>query len=218
VTEAFVTAALARFPDEPRLLLAKAFLLDRRQPFASGEATATTAIVPQLAGTAVIPGRVSFTTGLPANHVRDVSAAYDKAIASEDASAEARIRKSLLLLRAERAQEALALLDSAGAQTPDSGLQYFRDLFRGRVLTALDNVEAAEAAYRAALALAPQAQSPRVALMALALHRGDRAAATLLAEEIQAAPAGAWDPWWNYWQGDYRLAANTLARKRAQTR
>jgi hypothetical protein len=54
--------------------------------------------------------------------------------------------------------------------------------------------------------------------MALALHRGDRAAATLLAEEIQAAPAGAWDPWWNYWQGDYRLAANTLARLRAQTR
>ena len=218
VTEAFVTAALARFPDEPRLLLARAFLLDRRQPFASGEATATTVIVPQFAGTAMIPGRTSFRTGLPAGHVRDASAAYDKAIASAEVSAEARIRKSLLLLRAERALEALALLDSDGAQTTDTGLRYFKDLFRGRVLTALARVEDAEAAYRSALALAPQAQSPRVGLMALALHRGDRAAATMLAEEIQAAPAGAWDPWWNYWQGDYRLVANALARLRMQTR
>jgi tetratricopeptide (TPR) repeat protein len=218
VAQAFVTSALARFPDEPRLLLAKAFLLDRRQPFASGPPGQNNIFIPRFSAGVPTETRISRTTGLAADHVREVSAAYDAAMSSPEIGAEARIRKSLLLLRAGRPQEALALLDSSGALTADSGLRYFRDLFRGRVLTSLGSAEEAETAYRAALALAPQAQSPRVALMALALHRGDRAAAATLAEEIQGAPAVAWDPWWNYWQGDYRLVANALGRLRVQTR
>lgn len=216
LTERFVNEALARFPGEPRLILAKAFLVDRRQPFASGIPTSSVMILPQSSGTVVIPGRVTYTTGLPENIVRDVSAAYDLAMTFDDTRAEAQIRKSLLLYRAGRHKEAMALLDAANVPGADSALLYYRELFRGRVLTALDSTEAAVTAYQAALRHAPQAQSPHVALMALALVRGDRSGAAAAAELVQKAAPG-WDPWWSYWQGDYRMAPGALARLRAQT-
>ena len=218
VSENFVTSALARFPDEPRLLLAKAFLLDRQQPFAWGPASRNDLFIPQFSGGQLNEVRISTPSGLSNDHVRDVSAAYDAAMVSADTAAEARIRKSLLLFRAGRPQEALALLESAGARTQDLALRYFSNLFRGRVQTALGSAGDAAAAYEAALALAPLAQSPRVALMALALYRGDREAAAAMAEQIQKAGPDAWDPWWNYWQGDYRLVTGALSRMRTQTR
>ena len=218
VSEQFLTASLARYPDEPRLLLARAFALDRRVPFSWGAGTATTVIAPQFSGGTSIPARVSVISGLPQRHVREVAEAYDAAMVSTETSAEARIRKALLLYRAGRAQEALALLEYTGPPPSDAVLRYYRDLFRGSVMAALDLDAEAEAAYRAAQALAPMAQSPRVALMALALNRGNAAAGAAMAEEIQLAPADAWDPWWNYWEGDYRLVTAALARLRAQTR
>ena len=218
LAQSFVTSALERFPNEPRLVLALAFILDRRLPFAWGPSRSTDTFLTSFSSGVSRVTRVSTPAGMPDNHVRDVSRAYDAAIALPDTAAEARIRKSLLLLRAGRLEDALALLGAPGTQPADSGLQYFSHLFRGRILTALGSVGEAETAYRAALALAPQAQSPRVALMALALQRGDHEAATTLAEEIQAAPGAAWDPWWGYWQGDSRMVANALARLRMQTR
>ena len=218
LAQSFVSSALERFPDEPRLLLAHAFILDRRLPFAWGPARSTDTFITSFSSGVSRVTRITTPTGMPDSHVREVSSAYDAAIALPSTAAEARIRKSLLLLRAGRREDALALLDAEATQPADAGLQYFRDLFRGRILTELGSVEKAETAYRAALVLAPQAQSPRVALMALALQRGDHAAATTLAEEIQAAPAAAWDPWWGYWQGDSRMVATALARLRMQTR
>jgi VWFA-related protein len=216
VTESFLNHALARFPDEPRLKLAKAFLLDRRQPFAAGDASQTTIVIPQVSGAAMIPGRMSLSTGLAASHVREVSAAYERAMGPEDTKTEARVRQSLLLYRAGRHHEALALLDSADARSSDAALRYFRELFRGRILTALGSTSEAEEAYRAALSVAPLAQSPNIALMSLALMRGDRERAASLAEQVQTAASG-WDPWWNYWQGDYRMVPGALARLRSQT-
>jgi tetratricopeptide (TPR) repeat protein len=217
VTEPFVTAALVRFPDEPRLLLAKAFLLDRREPLASGEENRTAVLVPQMAGGTVIPARVSVSSGLPARHVREVSDAYDRVMTPDEIAVEARIRKSLLLFRAGQPREALALLESAGAPTSDLELRYLRDVLRGRALTAVGSLEEAATAYHAALGLAPQAQSPHVGLMGLALLRGDREGAAAIAEQIQKAAPGL-DPWWNYWQGDYRLVPAALARLRTQTK
>jgi len=217
VNQEFVTAALARFPDEPRLLLAKAFLLDRRQPFASGEETRTTMMAPQMAGNTVIPARLSVTAGLPERHVREVLTAYDSVLTTDEVGAEARLRKSLLLYRAGQAREALELLDSSSVVSSDIALRYLRDLFRGRALTALGSLDEAAAAYQAALGHAPQAQSPQVALMAVALLRGDRERAAAIAEQIQNAAPGA-DPWWTYWEGDYRLVPGILTRLRTQTR
>jgi hypothetical protein len=46
------------------------------------------------------------------------------------------------------------------------------------------------------------------------LLRGDRQAAETLAQEIQTDTSRELDPWWMYWQGDYRLHAAVMARLR----
>jgi predicted Zn-dependent protease len=69
-------------------------------------------------------------------------------------------------------------------------------------------------AYRAALSLAPSAQSGRVALMNALLMSGDRAGAEALAEQIQTETGTQLDPWWMYWQGQYRLHLQAIARVR----
>ena len=214
----FVKSALERFPTEPRLLLAQAFLLDRREPFAWGPPGQRSVFVPRFSNGVLMEGRQITATGLTAKHVREVTAAYNAVIAEPETAAEARIRKALLLLRSGDPSEALSLLEAANDPKSDNSLQYFRELFRGRAQTELGSATDAEAAYRAALAIAPQAQSPRVALMALALERGDRDVATKLARDIETASNDAWDPWWGYWQGDGRMVAGALATLRMQTR
>ena len=64
----------------------------------------------------------------------------------------------------------------------------------------------------------PASQSQKVALMNLALLRNDRAAAEALAEEIQGSSTPAADPWWSYWQGQYRLHTVALERLREMAR
>ena len=218
MAQEFVKTALERFPTEPRLLLAQAFLLDRRQPFAWGKPGERNLFIPRISGGVLTETRQITSSGLSTGHVREVTAAYNAAIAEPESAAEGRIRKALLLLRSANPSEALSLLKAADDPASDNSLQYFRQLFLGRVHTELGSATEAEAAYRAALALAPQAQSPRVALMALALERGDRDEATKLAREIETAPNDAWDPWWGYWQGDGRMVAGALATLRVQTR
>jgi tetratricopeptide (TPR) repeat protein len=224
LADTLVTNALRRFPDEPRLQLARAFLLDRRRPNARAAATRTFELAPR-AGISETPiareetrTSVTRTTGLTAEHMREVSEAYDKAMAHADTRAEARIRKAWLLHRADRHQEALALLDSPETDSSDALLRYLRHMFQGRVYDALGLPEPAGDAYRAGQTLAPLAQSPKVALMAHALRRGDFITADRLATEVQSAPPQDWDPWWSYWQGDSRMFPAALSRLRGQTR
>ena len=79
-----------------------------------------------------------------------------------------------------------------------------RELVRGQVLRALGRTDEAVAAFRAALAAWPGAQSARVALMTLLVSRGDRDGAGALAEAAQTASDDDFDPWWTYWLGDFR--------------
>ena len=73
-------------------------------------------------------------------------------------------------------------------------------------------------AYRTARAIVPTAQSSQVALMNGLLHRGDRTGAEALAEQIQTAQSTELDPWWMYWQGQYRLYGQAMARVREMAR
>lgn len=189
---------LKTFPGEPRLILARAFVLDQRH-----------ALDP------LVRNRVVSAAAL--TYVNEVSAAYDAAMESPDTAAEARIRKSWLLHRAGRSDEALALLEAAG--TPQEPfLEYMRHLFRGRVLGSLGRAEEAATAFRAALAVVPNAQSARVGLMTSLQQQGQSAAALELAEQVQTAGSDVVDPWWRYWQGDYRLRASVFTRLREQGR
>ena len=70
----------------------------------------------------------------------------------------------------------------------------------------------------AALAVAQAAQSARVALMNALLMRGDRDAAQAFGERIQTEATDELDPWWMYWQGQYRLQPQAMARVRELSR
>ena len=185
----FLDRAVARFPNEPRFVLTRAFLADQRRP--RGD--------------------------LPAAHAEDVLKLYDAALAFPDTRAEAQLRKAWVLHRLERHREALALLENT-RDVPDASLRYLHHFHRGQMLDAMARPDEARDAYLAALALAPNAQSPKVALMAVLLKQGDRRGAETLAAEIETAPADAWDPAWTYWLGDYRSYDDIVRRLREQTR
>ena len=191
-TESVVAGALKRFPEEPRFLLARAVAADQRASFTPVGASSRPAAAPAI----------------------DVGEAYDAAIAYPATAAEGRIRKAWYLHRLGQNANALPLLDAAPGRAPDAGLRYLRELFRGHILTALGQADAAIAAYRAARAIFPDAQSANVALMNALYTHGDRREAETLSEAIQAAARDAADPWWSYWQGDYRYYPAVIGRLR----
>ena len=200
LARAFIDDGLARFPNEPRFLLARAFVADQRRALDT------------------LAGPKGDLSPAASAHLNDVVALYDAAAAPAETGAEARLRKSWLLQRAGRRAEALAILDGLGDLSQDTLLSYLRQLLRGRVLDGLGRNEEAVAAYRAALALAPEAQSARVGLMAALQRQGDHEGARVWAEAIQNSVTDTIDPWWRYWQGDYRLFPTVITRLREQGR
>ena len=193
-----ITDGLRQFPDEPRFRLARAFVTDQSRA------------LNQLARNG---------TALPtaASHIKDVTAAYDAAMNDPETAVEARVRKSWLLHRAARGEEALAVLDGIGTP-PEALLDYLRHLIRGRVLDGLGRTDDAASAFRSAVLLFPNAQSARVGLMTALQRQGNAPGALEQAELIQTIRADAVDPWWRYWQGDYRLLGTVFTRLREQGR
>lgn len=199
--DAFVTRALARFPDEPRFVLSRAIITDQRW---------------------AVQGVTSVTgpDGMPTpDHAKEVRQHYEAAIKLTDVAAEARVRFAWFLHRIGRHGEAVLHLNQA-AKEPirDPSVRYLRQLFLGHVLLALKEHAMASAAFTAASVDAPGAQSAKVALMNLALLRDDRQKAEAFAEEIQSQGTHTSDPWWGYWQGQHRLYPAALQRLREMAR
>jgi VWFA-related protein len=222
LTTRIVDSARERFPGEPRLDLIHAVLLDRRYPGglvnSSQVRSERTTILPMVGSTAGSTiTRIVGPTGatVPAGHVTDVLAAYDTAIAADETAAEARVRKAWVLHRLDRNDEALELLDVPG-NAADVAIEYTRHLFRGTVFETIGRNEDARDAFTMAHQLMPDAQSARVALMRHAAMAGDMAEAATLSEAVQTTTAN--DPWWSYWQADFRLVGAALARMRASER
>jgi VWFA-related protein len=195
VTQAFVDRALERFPDEPRFVLSRAITTDQRW----------------VTGGNAAPG----ADKLSRPDAPTVQRHYEAAIALPDTAAEARIRLAWFLHRAGRQDEALAHLTAAEKGSgADPSLRYLRLLFLGHVLHALERLDESVEAYRGAVAVIPDAQSARVALMNARLLGGHRVDAETLAEHVQTAKGPVVDPWWVYWQGQYRLHPQAMARVR----
>jgi tetratricopeptide (TPR) repeat protein len=195
VAQPFVDRALARFPSDPQFLLARAIVSEQFL---------------QIAGPK--PGPAYKSAG-PA--YEDVRRNYEAAMAAPPVATEARIRLALRLHMVRQSKDALSLLDATEAdpiQTPT--LAYLRQLFRGHALGALDRVDDAMAAYREALLIVPPGQAARIALMRRLLERGNRDEAEALADLVQTERSPALDPWWMYWQGQYRLYPQAIARLR----
>ncbi len=196
LTEVYVERALERFPDEPRFLLSRAIVSDQRlMPRGTGPSGG--AAMPTLQEVAIIRQH------------------YEAAIASPPTAAEARIRLGFVLHRLGRQDEAMTHLNAAA--TPpiqEPALRYLHQLFVGHVLHAMNKPDEAVTAYKNAGAIAPTAQSARVSLMNLLMLRGDTAAAEALAQQVQTESSADMDPWWMYWQGQYRLHPAAMARVR----
>lgn len=180
---------LALFPDEPRFVLASAIFAD--QEWITGDITSASA---------------------PTRRSADVIRRFDAAIALEPTRAEASVRKAWFLNRMGHHAEALSVIESAKPDPQDALLRYWRELFRGKILDDLGRLDDAAAAFRAALAIAPNAQSARSALMAVLVRSGHLREAEQEAETIQTTPANTFDPWWIYWQADYRWFPTLFSR------
>jgi VWFA-related protein len=184
----FVPRAVERCPGEARLHLAYAIIFE--QQWLRGSAGA--------------------------NEEHSILDRYQEAIKSPETAPEARMRAAWFLCRIGRLDEALALVDVAPPAGTDQYVRYLTDLVRGQILRARGRPDDAATAYRAALTTWPGAQSARVALMTLALSRGDRQEAAKVADavEMEKDSGSQYDPWWTYWLGDYRAYPAIVARLR----
>jgi VWFA-related protein len=193
----FVERALERFPEEPRFVLSRAIVTDQ---------------------SAAAVGRRDGRDRRERPSDELVKRAYEQAIALPETAVEARIRLAAFLERNGNNEEALQQLSAATARPiADPYLKYLHLLFTGRALDALNRGREAIDAYRSALEVVPGTQSARVALMNALLVSGDRAGAEAVAEQVQTAEEGV-DPWWMYWQGQYRLHGPAMARVRELSR
>ena len=195
--DAFAYRALARFPDEPRFLLARAIAADQRSTTAGASRA----------------GTVRAQSAL-----QSVRQQYEALVTNPDVGAETRIRLAWVLHRMGRHDDGLAQIEEADIDPTDGSLRYLRHLLSGHLLAALGRPDDAAVAYRTARAIVPTAQSAQVALMIGLLNRGDRPGAEALAEKIQTAQSTEFDPWWMYWQGQYRLYGQAMARVREMGR
>ena len=143
---------------------------------------------------------------------------YEQAMKFPQTEPEARVRAARFLYGLGQFDRGLAMLDGIKASPADLELRYFASLVRGQLLRARGRMDDAAAAYRAALAAWPGAQSAQVALMTLAVGRGNREEAGALAETIQMAAVDQYDPWWTYWLGDYRAYPAVLDKLRELAR
>jgi len=182
----FIPRALQRCPAMPRLHLAYAFVSE--QQWLRGGLT-------------------------PAQEL-DVVRRYEEAMKFPETEPEARVRAARFLYALGNFDRALEVLNGATRQSTDKEVRYFADLVRGQILRARGRSDEAVAAFRAALATWPGAQSARVALMTLLVNRGDREEAAALAEATQRASEDEFDPWWTYWLGDFRAYPAILDKLR----
>ena len=144
--------------------------------------------------------------------LEEISQLFEIAAADADTGAEAQVRRAFVLYRLGSNKEALTLLEAA---TPsDDDVDFWRQLIQGRVLLALGRRTDAIAAFERATMLAPEAQTPAVALMAIFLKAGDRDLALGWAERARTTTETRGDPWPRYWGGYSRFLLPWLGELR----
>jgi tetratricopeptide (TPR) repeat protein len=119
---------------------------------------------------------------------------------------EPRIRLGRVLGRRGRHQDAIVVLRRATMETENRLLQYYGQMFLGAEAAALDLTDEARRAFERAAELYPDAQSPHLAISALATRMGDRAEAVAAIEPVLTGddPLRSDDPWWGYYTSQAR--------------
>jgi hypothetical protein len=142
---------------------------------------------------------------------------FDEASRFPTTRTEALVRKSRVLVRLGRVQEAADALRSTEDATTDPYVRYWARLFTGTSLALLGDEPGATRAYQSALDLAPGAQSASLGLMALSFTRDHLSDAYQRATDVRTG-SDVMDPWWEYGYGDRRFLASRLDQLRAMSR
>jgi len=153
------------------------------------------------AKTAVLPAGYHLDIESESAALRDAETFLRRALMLDPAMTEARIRLGHVLLARGRPQDAAETLRAADTANEPTELQYFHAMFLGQAEESLGRVEQARESYTRASTLFPRAQSPYLALGALATRRGERATALKETQRLFDLPAAAVEidePWWSY--------------------
>ena len=191
--------AEARFPNEPRFILARAIAIELR--------------------TWPEPRDGRYVNGArPPSEVVGMAARFEKAVAIPEIRAEAYLRWAFYDLRSNQIARALDHLDRVQG-TNDAYLIYLRHLFRGRALTRADRLGEAIDAYQSAMATVPQAQTARLALGSLLARENRRQDAVAVVSNALTLPGGAFDdPWTIYGGADQRFWPTLATELRREVR
>ena len=120
---------------------------------------------------------------------------YERVVSHEALAAEANLRLGYVRLLQGQSDAALSHFDKVPPLTKNAALRYLSHLYSGWLLGSLGRTQEAAAAYRAALSLAPRAQSATSLLVALFLRNNQLAEAEAAAEEFLVGQKAAIDPW-----------------------
>jgi tetratricopeptide (TPR) repeat protein len=183
--------ALHRFPDDPELLFLEGCLR---------ESIGAPRIQAFLERAELPPGLV-LDYGSPKEEHRAALGFFKQSLDLRPDHAETRLHYSRMLLLDGRPADAVREVTEAARGLEGKPLHYYANLFLGAALEDLGRVDEARRAYERAAALFPSAQSPRIAVSALAMRAGDRDAAsgaldTLFGSRDQEHDRD--DPWWTY--------------------
>jgi len=150
---------------------------------------------------AVLPLGYHVSVGSQTSALRDAEGYLRQVLHLKPDHQEARLHLGHVLIARGRPQEAAEVLRPLAFPDSDHELQYFAALFLGAAEEGSARFDQARDAYQRASALFPLAQSPYIALSALATRRGDRAGALREIQHVfDLGDRGAddQDPWWSY--------------------
>jgi tetratricopeptide (TPR) repeat protein len=177
--------AIARFPKDPRILLAQGIAAEWR-------------LYPNPRNAGLSEARTIF----------------DMLKEDAEVGAEANVRLGIVETRAGNPSAAAPYFAAAIQMSRDPFVTFLAHYFAGQALERLRHPGDAEASYRAALVAVPRAQSASFSLAALLAARGARAeAAGLVTDSISAAPRPV-DPWRIYGDADDRFWPPLIATLR----
>jgi tetratricopeptide (TPR) repeat protein len=168
---------------------------------------------------AVLPGGITLDIRSEREELAQAEAFFRRALALKPDVPEVRLRLGRVLLLRGRYKEAADELRLATTSAGEDLLRYYGTLFLGAALEALGDDGGASVAYTTGAELYPAAQSPRLALSALARRRGDRPGALTEIRRVFDLPASAAardDPWWTYHTAQARNADALLEELRQQ--
>ena len=191
-----VERAVQLFPRDPEILFLAACA---RETFSGPQ------IQGVLASTTVSRGLFNLI-GDEADELRKAERLFRESLERNPKQIEGRIRLGRVLGRRGRHQEAIVELRRATMETDNRLLQYYGQMFLGTEAAALDLTDEARRAYERAAELYPEAQSPHLAIGALAARTGDRAGALAAIQPVLtgADPLLSDDPWWSYYTSQAR--------------